>query len=271
MNTTSAAFSSLIAWTVTCSGLPDPIPMTEMVLMLSPRQLSPRQGGGRGRGPPSTGGCRRSRGAARTRPTMMMARPADSRAADLLGEPSQAAAQHDLLVRPARPRHHRRRAVGTVVRQQLRGDPVDVLDGQVQHERGAGGCERGQVLARGHRRGAGRARVSMTVCPTPGKVSSCRSAAAAAANAGTPGTICHGTPAASSRLACSATALKIEGHRCAAGPRRPRPGGRETSSAVIASRSSACGVDQPGVRAGARPAPRAAPGCPRTGRPARRR
>ena len=99
-------------------------------------------------------------------------------------------------------------------------------------------------------------RVSTTVWPTPGRVSSWRSAAAAAANAGTPGTICHGTPAASSRRACSATALKIDGSplcsrttscpaRCAA-----------TSSAMICVEVQVGGVDQPRRRRGVPPAPR---------------
>jgi hypothetical protein len=50
-------------------------------------------------------------------------------------------------------------------------------------------------------------RVRITVCPTPGTVSSRLSEAAAAAKAGTPGTTSYGTPAASSRRICSAIAL----------------------------------------------------------------
>src|SRR6202034_3603400 len=79
--------------------------------------------------------------------------------------------------------------------------------------------------------------VSTTVWPTPGSVSSCRSAAAAAANAGTPGTTCHGTPAASSRRACSATALKIDGSPLCSRTTSCPASCAETSSAVIASRS----------------------------------
>src|SRR3954464_6653901 len=47
----------------------------------------------------------------------------------------------------------------------------------------------------------------MTVCATSGTVSSRRSAAAAAAKAGTPGVMSHGMPSSSRRRACSATAL----------------------------------------------------------------
>ena len=54
-------------------------------------------------------------------------------------------------------------------------------------------------------------RVRITVWPTVGTVSSRLRAAAAAANAGTPGTTSYGTPAASSRRICSATALKTDG------------------------------------------------------------
>ena len=50
----------------------------------------------------------------------------------------------------------------------------------------------------------------MTVCATPGIVSSRLSAAAAAAKAGTPGVTSHGIPSSSRRRICSAAALKIE-------------------------------------------------------------
>ena len=94
---------------------------------------------------------------------------------------------------------------GAVVRQQLGHDRVDALHGQVQHER----ARLRPSVARSSPGGIGVARAAMrvriTVWPTPGTVSSRRSAAAAAANAGTPGTISYGTPSASSRRICSAT------------------------------------------------------------------
>ena len=50
------------------------------------------------------------------------------------------------------------------------------------------------------------ARVSTTDCATSGTVSSRPTSAAAAAYAGTPGVTSHGTPASSSRCACSVSA-----------------------------------------------------------------
>ena len=96
-------------------------------------------------------------------------------------------AAHDSLVRPARPRHDRDRAVVAIERRELRHDLVERVDGEMDRERGAGGGERGQRLACGMREARPAIRVSTTVCAISGKVSSRPSAAAAAAKAGTPG------------------------------------------------------------------------------------
>ena len=73
-----------------------------------------------------------------------------------------------------------------------------------------------------------RTRVRITVWPTVGTVSSRFSAAAAAAKAGTPGTTSYGTPAASSRRICSATALKTDGSpECSRATSRPARCGRD--------------------------------------------
>ena len=118
----------------------------------------------------------------------------------------------------------------------------------MQHQRGAAAAQRGQVLAGRHRGGPAGVRVSITVWPTPGTVSSRPSAAAAAANAGTPGTTSYGTPAASSRRICSATALKTDGSpECSRATSWPRAWAA-TSSAMISSRSRFGGVDQAGAR-----------------------
>jgi hypothetical protein len=66
---------------------------------------------------------------------------------------AEGAAQQDLAVL-AGVGDNRRGAIGSVVRRQLGDHVFDPLDGQVQHECGAGGTEAGQVLARRHRRGA---------------------------------------------------------------------------------------------------------------------
>ena len=75
------------------------------------------------------------------------------------------------------------------MRDQLGHQLVDPLHGQVQHQRRAGDAP---SVARSSPGGIGVARadvrVRITVCPTPGTVSSRLSEAAAAANAGTPGT-----------------------------------------------------------------------------------
>ncbi|MFC7574063.1 hypothetical protein ACFQX8_17840 [Klenkia terrae] len=58
----------------------------------------------------------------------------------------------------------------------------------MQHQRGAGRGVGGQLLPGGMAVDRADVRVRTTVCPTPGTVSSRLSVAAAAANAGTPGT-----------------------------------------------------------------------------------
>ena len=74
--------------------------------------------------------------------------------------------------------------------EQLGHDRVDLRGGQVQHQRGA---RRPTASRRSSPGGIAvdsvATRVSVTVCATPGTVSSRPSAAAAAAKAGTPGTI----------------------------------------------------------------------------------
>jgi hypothetical protein len=71
----------------------------------------------------------------------------------LCGDIAERAAQQDLVLL-AREGDHGRRAVGSVMRRQFADDVLDPLHGQVHHERGTGGPEGGQVLARRHRRRA---------------------------------------------------------------------------------------------------------------------
>ncbi len=102
----------------------------------------------------------------------------------------QGAAQHR-LVRPARERHHAHRAFRRCSRRRSDSgdDRVDLRRGQVQHQRGAGAPTTLQILPCGIAVDSVATRLSVTVCATPGTVSSRPSAAAAAAKAGTPGTI----------------------------------------------------------------------------------
>src|SRR5262249_51129394 len=126
MNTTSAAFSSAMAWTVRCCGSPDPMPTTEIVLMYCSAFRSPRgaleaprlahvlAGGGR-----AAVAARRvqvavvERGRSEHPPDDDDGRPAYPPAADPLGQLAQPAPQ-DLLVWPAGPGHDGRRALGAV-------------------------------------------------------------------------------------------------------------------------------------------------------------
>jgi hypothetical protein len=79
--------------------------------------------------------------------------PPDAGREHLRGDIAEGAAQHDLVLL-AGEGHHRRRALGPVVRRQLGDHLLDPLDGQVQHQRRPGRAQAGQVLARRHGRRA---------------------------------------------------------------------------------------------------------------------
>ena len=92
----------------------------------------------------------------------------------LLGDANQRAAQHHPL-RPARERHHRDGRVGPIAAlEQLRDDGVDPVGGQVQDQGGARLAQRGKVLPSGMAVDSVATRLSVTVCATPGTVSSAR-------------------------------------------------------------------------------------------------
>ncbi len=125
------------------------------------------------------------------------------------GDGAQRAAE-DQLVRPTRAGDDRDGAVVAVVLREQGRELADGLRGEVQGERGAVRGEARQLLAGGMAVARLLWRVRITDWATPGTVSSRPSAAAAAAKAGTPGVIVHGTPASSSRRTCSVTAIQID-------------------------------------------------------------
>ena len=93
----------------------------------------------------------------------------------------------DALVWPARAHHDRGRTVGAVVRGQLFDHARKCLDGEMQHEGGAGRGERRERLARRHGRGAATGAGEHEGLRHLRQGQLALSAAAAAAKAGTPG------------------------------------------------------------------------------------
>ena len=159
------------------------------------RLRSRRRDAPRGRVEVAVRGTARAVSTGPTRMTAVRRTPASRTAS---GDVGQRAAQ-DQLVRLARPRHHRDRAVRAVVRGQLGGQLA-----RSAAPPGAGPASRpvAASVARSSPSGIGRrARLrpgqDHASGPPSGTVSSTPSAAAAAANAGTPGVTSYGTPAAS--------------------------------------------------------------------------
>lgn len=107
----------------------------------------------------------------------------------LIGDVRERAAQHDLL-RPGGESHHRGGRFGAVATgEQVGDDGVDLGGSQVQYQRPTHAGQGAQILPGGIAVDSVATRLRVTVCATPGTVSSRPRTAAAAANAGTPGTI----------------------------------------------------------------------------------
>ena len=189
-----------------------------------------------------------NRSAASTRPTMITAVRRMPASRTCVGDVGQGAAQDD-LVGPAGIGDDGDRAVGAVVRAaaRRRRRRCAAPPGAARAWRRSGRAWRGpRRPASAVARAA--IRVSTTVWPTPGTVSSRRSAAAAAAKAGTPGrdVVGHARPRRGGRI-CSAIALNTDGS-----PEHSRATScpaacAATSSATISSRVRSRGVDQPGA------------------------
>ena len=82
-------------------------------------------------------------------------RALDRRGRDPRDDVAEGAA-HDAFLRPACPRHDRRRAVGTVDRHQLGDDPVERCDREMNRKRRTGRGKGGELFAERHRRGSPR-------------------------------------------------------------------------------------------------------------------
>ena len=215
-------------------------------------------------GRPSRGGCPGTARRSAPRPPRSRRGAPDARPrATCAGDVGERAADDQLVGRgwrgrPPRPGSPRRRC-----RISSRDHRVDPLHGQVQHHRAAGSR---RSVARSSPGGIAVARsavrVRMTSGPPPGTVSSRPSAAAAAAKAGTPGAQSYGTPAASSRRICSATALNTDGSpECSRATSRPGRVRRDHLGDDLVE-GQVRGVDQAGARRARVQHLRPGPGCP---------